>query len=103
MAIQVTGLFKNPKTSLIHESPLLILVPRLEAFGIINMDVHVKGNGQTGVIRYRNIDRLALTYDSQIADTYTRLIDALETFVIDDVSQSNTINQSSTFTKYTPA
>lgn len=96
MAIQVTGLFKNPQTSLIYESPLLTLVPHLEYAGIINMDVHISSNGTIG---YSNVDRTTLTYDTLITDPYLQLIDALETFVINDVQNANSINESATYTR----
>ena len=99
MAVQVTGLFQNPTTGLIYESPLLTLVPHLIYAGQIKMDVFVANNGAIG---YENIDKATLTYDSSITDPYSQLIDALETYVIDNVKDANPINQEATFAKYTP-
>ena len=99
MAVKVTGYFQNPQTGLIHESPLLTLVPHLQYAGQIIMDVFIANNG---AIRYQSIDKATLTYDTTITDTYTQLIDALDTYVIDDLQNANAINSASTFTKYSP-
>jgi hypothetical protein len=96
MAIQVTGLFQNPATGLIYESPKLTLVPHLEYAGVINMDVHIAGNG---TVPYSNVDRTTLTYDSAITDPYNQLIDALETMVIANLQTANAINEQATFEK----
>jgi|LakMenE18May11ns_1017448.scaffolds.fasta_scaffold9951356_5 hypothetical protein len=96
MAVQVTGLFQNPATGLIYQSPLLTLVPHLEYAGIINMDVHIAGNG---TVPYSNVDRTTLTYNTEITDPYNQLIDALETMVINNLKDANEINQGSTFEK----
>jgi hypothetical protein len=111
MAIQVTGLFQNPATGLIHQSPKLILVPHLEYAGVINMDVHINGPSPivvphstenmciVGTVPYSNIDRATLTYDSEITDPYNQLIDALETMVIANLQTANPINEQATFEK----
>jgi hypothetical protein len=96
MAIQVTGLFQNPATGLIYESPKLTLVPHLEYAGIINMDVHIAGNG---TVPYSNVDRTTLTYDSAITDPYNQLIDALETMVIANLQTANALNEQAIFEK----
>lgn len=88
MAIQVTGLFKNPKTGQLFQSPKLELVPQLTYRGVISMDVNIVSE-YTGAIPYENVDRSSLTYNLEIVDPYNQLIDALETFVIQDVSVSN--------------
>ena len=54
MAIKVTGYFQNPTTGLIHQSPLLTLVPHLTYRGGMTMDVHID-NG--GTVAYQSIDR----------------------------------------------
>ena len=100
MAIQVTGLFQNPSTGLIYDSPLLTLTPHLIYAGQIKMDVFIANNGAIG---YENIDKSTLTYDPAITDPYSQLIDALETYVIDNVKDANTLNQQATFAKYTPS
>jgi len=99
MAVQVTGFFQNPQTGLIYESPLLTLVPHLQYAGQIAMDVFIASNGAVG---YQSIDKSTLTYDPTITDAYTQLIDALDTYVIDNLQNANPINSASTFTKYSP-
>lgn len=88
MAIQVTGLFQNPQSKQLFQSPKLELVPHLTYRGVIKMDVHIISDYK-GTIGYENIDRDILQYDTQITDPYNQLIDALETFVIENVSTSN--------------
>ena len=88
MAIKVTGLFQNPKSKQLFQSPKLELVPHLTYRGVIKMDVHIISE-VNGTIGYENIDRNLLQYDTQITDPYSQLIDALETFVIQDISISN--------------
>ena len=99
MAVKVTGLFQNPQTGLIHESPLLTLLPHLQYAGQIAMDVFIANNGAVG---YQNIDKATLTYDATIIDPYNQLIDALDTYVIDNLKDANAINSASIFTKYSP-
>ena len=110
MAIQVTGLFQNPATGLIYESPKLTLVPHLEYAGVINMDVHITGPSPVtiphstvgavmGTVPYSNVDRTTLTYDLTITDPYNQLIDALETMVIANLQTANPINEQATFEK----
>jgi hypothetical protein len=99
MAIQVTGLFQSTATGLIYQSPILKLVPHLAYAGQIKMDVFI---GDNGAIGYENIDKSTLTYDLTITDPYTQLIDALDTFVIDNLKDANDINKASTFAKYVP-
>jgi hypothetical protein len=96
MAIKVTGFFQNPQTGLIHESPLLTLTPHLQYAGQITMDVFIANNG---AIRYQSIDKATLTYDATIVDPYTQLIDALDTYVIDNLKDANPINSASIFAK----
>lgn len=88
MAIQVTGLFQNPQSNQLFQSPKLELVPHLTYRGVIKMDAHIISDYK-GTIGYENINRDSLQYDTQITDPYNQLIDALETFVIQDVSISN--------------
>ena len=97
MAIQVTGLFQNPISGLIYQSPLLILIPHLEYRGTINLDVHISNNG---TIPYSNIDLTSLVYNTDISDPYTQLIDALETMVLENLQTANEINKGSIFSKY---
>lgn len=97
MAIQVTGLFQNPTTGLIYQSPKLTLDPHLEYAGLMNMDVHI--GDRNGTVPYSNIDRSLLKYNTEITDPYNQLIDALETMVIDNLKNANEINSQSTFEK----
>jgi len=98
MAIKVTGFFQNPQSGLIYDSPLLTLVPHLTYAGKISLDVNINNNGCIG---YQSIDRSILTYNTSIIDPYSQLIDALETYVIDDLQNSNDINKATTIKKYT--
>ena len=95
MAIQVTGLFRNPTSNLIHESPSLKLIPILSFKGQLDLDVHINNFGIDSIV-YKNIDRTLLQYDNNIMDPYDRLISALENYVIDNLKMRNT---TSTFTK----
>jgi hypothetical protein len=95
MAIQVTGLFRNPTSNLIHESPSLKLIPILSFKGQLDLDVHINNFGIDTIV-YKNIDRTLLQYDNNIMDPYDRLISALENYVIDNLKMRNT---TSTFTK----
>jgi hypothetical protein len=95
MAIQVTGLFRNPTSNLIHESPSLKLIPILSFKGQLDLDVHINNFGIDTIV-YKNIDRTLLQYDNNIMDPYDRLISALENYVIDNLKVRNT---TSTFTK----
>lgn len=97
MAIQVIGLFQNPTTGLIYQSPKLTLIPHLEYAGLINMDVHI--GDRLGTVPYSNINRSSLVYNTDITDPYNQLIDALENMVINDLQNSNDINKASTFSK----
>ena len=99
MAVQVTGLFQSTATGLIYQSPLLTLVPHLAYAGQIKMDVFIADNGAIG---YENIDKSTLTYDATITDAYSQLIDALDTFVIENLQDANDINRAATFEKYMP-
>jgi hypothetical protein len=111
MAIQVTGLFQNPATGLIHQSPKLKLVPHLEYAGVINMDVHITGPSSAtiphstentsvvGTVPYSNIDRSTLTFNTEITDPYNQLIDGLETMVISNLQTANPINEQAIFEK----
>jgi hypothetical protein len=88
MAIKVTGLFQNPKSKQLFQSPKLELVPHLTYRGKIKMDVHIVSDYRS-TIGYENIDRDILQYDTQITDPYSQLIDALESYVINDLTSSN--------------
>ena len=97
MAIQVTGFFKNPQSGLIYDSPLLELVPHLLPQGEIALDVTISGGGTVG---YQSIDKSTLKYNCEIKDVYSQLIDALQTFVVDNLKDSNDINKNSKFENY---
>jgi hypothetical protein len=96
MAIQVTGLFQNPQTNLIYESPLLTMVPQLLYANQIGLVINI---GTMGSINYGSVDKDTLTYDPAITDAYMQLIDALDTYAIDVLKDANPINRSSIFTK----
>jgi len=98
MAIQVTGLFKNPTSNLIHESPSMKLVPIFSFRGKLDLDVHIKDFGVDTIV-YKSIDRGLLQYDSNIIDPYDKMISALENYVIDNLKTANSINSAATFTK----
>lgn len=82
MAIKITGLFENPITEQIFKDPILILVPHLEPYGKINMDVNITNlNGDIkGSIAYSDITNL--TYDQTEVNPYVKLINALQNYVI---------------------
>lgn len=98
MAIQVTGLFKNPTSNLIHESPLMKLVPIFSFRGKLDLDLHINDFGVDTIV-YKSIDRGLLQYDSNIIDPYDKMISALENYVIDNLKTVNSINSAATFTK----
>lgn len=98
MAIQVTGLFKNPTSNLIHESPSMKLVPILSVKGKLDLDVHINDFGVDTIV-YKSIDRSLLQYDSNIIDPYDKMISALENYVINNLKTANSINSAATFTK----
>lgn len=82
MAIKITGLFENPITEQIFKDPTLVLVPHLEPYGKINMDVNiVNENGDIkGSFPYTDITNL--TYDQLEINPYVKLINALQNYVI---------------------
>jgi len=82
MAIKITGLFENPITEQIFKDPILILVPHLEPYGKINMDVNITNlNGDIkGSIFYSDITDLI--YDQTEVNPYVKLINALQNYVI---------------------
>ena len=96
MAVQVTGLFQNPQTNLIYESPLLIMIPQLVYADGLELIINI---GDNGSVCYRNIDKNSLTYDTSITDPYSQLIDALDTYSIEILRNANPINSASTFSK----
>ena len=96
MAVQVTGLFQNPQTNLIYESPLLTMVPQLLYINQVGLIININ---DLGSINYGNIDKDSLTYDSLITDAYLQLVDALDTYAIEMLQNDNPINSASTFSK----
>jgi len=101
MAIQVTGLFKNPTSQLIHESPLLKIVVALEYKGGLKVDVLITSTDGTprDTVVYPYLNRTLLTFDPSIVDPYSSLIHALETFLIAQLQFANPINSESIFTR----
>ena len=96
MAVQVTGLFQNPQTNLVYESPLLTMVPQLVYADGLELIINI---GDNGSVCYRNIDKSSLTYNVSITDPYSQLIDALDTYTIEMLQNANPINSASTFSK----
>jgi hypothetical protein len=82
MAIKITGLFENPISEQIFRDPVLVLVPHLEPYGKINMDVNITNlNGDVkGCIPYTDITDLI--YEESEVNPYTNLINALQNYVI---------------------
>ena len=99
MAIKVTGLFKNPQSGLIYENPTLMLIPHLEYANKINLEVFIDAQLYVNVMHYNNLTKDSLTYDPSITNPYLQLINALETVVIDNVKDANSMNQSATYTR----
>jgi hypothetical protein len=97
MAIKVTGLFKNPQSGLIYENPTLMLIPHLEYANKINLEVFIDAQLYVNVMHYSNLTKDSLTYDPSITNPYLQLINALETVVIDNVKDANSMNQSATY------
>jgi hypothetical protein len=97
MAIKVTGLFKNPQSGLIYENPTLMLIPHLEYANKINLEVFIDSQLYVNVMHYSNLTKDSLTYDPSITNPYLQLINALETVVIDNVKDANSMNQSATY------
>ena len=97
MAIKVTGLFKNPQSGLIYEDPTLILIPHLEYANKINLEVFIDSQLYVNVMHYSNLTKDSLTYDPSITNPYLQLINALETVVIDNVKDANSMNQAATY------
>jgi hypothetical protein len=97
MAIKVTGLFKNPQSGLIYENPTLMLIPHLEYANKINLEVFIDAQLYVNVMHYNNLTKDSLTYDPSITNPYLQLINALETVVIDNVKDANSMNQSATY------
>ncbi len=97
MAIKVTGLFKNPQSGLIYENPTLMLIPHLEYANKINLEVFIDSQLYVNVMHYSNLTKDSLTYDASITNPYLQLINALETVVIDNVKDANSMNQSATY------
>lgn len=101
MAIKVTGLFQNPQTNLIYESPRLQLVPVLNYPGVLNVEASIiSENTSGGRIIYYNIDKASLSYSG--SSPYDSLIYGLEGYVIDNLSGSNDINKNAIFERYNP-
>ena len=97
MAIKITGLFKNPQSGLIYENPTLMLIPHLEYANKINLEVFIDSQLYVNVMHYSNLTKDSLTYDPSITNPYLQLINALETVVIDNVKDANSMNQSATY------
>jgi hypothetical protein len=99
MAIKVTGLFKNPQSGLIYENPTLMLIPHLEYANKINLEVFIDAQLYVNVMHFIDLTKDSLTYDSTITNPYLQLINALETVVINNVQNANSMNQSATYTR----
>jgi len=88
MAIQVTGLFKNPQTQQLFSNPKLEMNPHLSYRGQIKLQVDITSDFN-GSISYEDIDKNQLIYNEEITDPYTQIIDALEDYVIEKLSPFN--------------
>jgi hypothetical protein len=87
MAIKITGLFENPISEQIFRDPVLVLVPHLEPYGKISMDVNITNlNGDVkGCIPYLNITNL--NYGTLDSDPYSHLITVLQDYVINNLRE----------------
>jgi hypothetical protein len=85
MAIKITGLFTNPISEQIFKDPVLVLIPHLEPYGKINMDVNITNlNGDVkGCIPYFDISNL--NYGTLDVDPYSHLIKTLQDYVINNL------------------
>ncbi len=104
MAVKVTGLFQNPQSNLIYESPILGLVPYLEYHGVLNLEIRIFPSGSSlpnGTIYYTNIDQSTLSYPTD-TDPYSALVYSLETYMMDNLSNANPINSQATFERFNP-
>ena len=101
MAIQVNGLFKNPTSNLIHESPLIQINVNLSYKGYLHIEAGVCFTEDIcrDTIVFRGLDRKSLNFDSSISDPYDCMLEAIETFLISELQSSNSINQQSTFSR----
>lgn len=90
MAIQVEGILSQ--NGLMVLNPLLTLTPHLTYRGAISLDIH--GPLCWG---YESVDKSLLSYDDSISDPYSKLIRALENYVIGDLT-ANPANAGCTFT-----
>lgn len=99
MAIKVTGLFKNPQSGLIYENPTLLLIPHLEYPNKINLEVFINAQLYVNVINYPDLNKDSLVCDSSITNPYLQLINALETIVINNVRNANSMNQSASYAR----
>ena len=85
MAIKITGLFENPISEQIFRDPVLVLIPHLEPYGKISMDVNITNlNGDVkGCIPYLNITNL--NYGALDINPYSHLITVLQDYVINNL------------------
>jgi hypothetical protein len=88
MAIQVTGLFKNPQSNQLFLNPKLELNPHLSYRGQIKLQVDIVSDF-SGSFTSEDIDKNTLVYNHDIIDPYTQIIDALENYVILRLSPFN--------------
>lgn len=104
MAVKVTGFFQNPKDNLIYQSPLLTLVPHMYYPAEMSLEVRITPSGSTlsnGGIYFDNIPHTMFN-TSSIGNAYDSIIYTLESYVITQLSGSNTINSNSTFERWNP-
>ena len=71
MAIKITGLFENPTTEEIFKDPTLVLVPHLEPYGKINMDVDFLSD-------WRSQTQKKYTFDYDLGNVYIVETDPFE-------------------------
>ena len=87
--IQVTGLFNPPNRQTFYDSPTLVVTFHGDA-GKLVCDVAVMVNGMMETsFPIFDIKRENLTYDSNIADTYDRLLNAILNYITGQLASPN--------------
>jgi hypothetical protein len=88
MAIKVTGLIRNPISKQLLDSPVLVLVPKLNYKDTIDLEVQMV-ELYSSKFSIRGINKVDLTYDQNQLNHYNGLIDSLETYVVNYFSDSD--------------
>lgn len=83
MAIQVKGIFKNPQSKLMYDSPLLELAPHMLPYGKILVDANIVNDSlQVGALAVE-VNRQDLVYDDKIDDGHDRLFQSIQDYVME--------------------